>query len=617
MEEESLADRLTEEITLLSTKLVTAVSKQLELEEKLFLFHKENYQLKSKVSTLNDANEKYNTVNEKYVQLSKKYTQMEKDKQVLDSENKKLKAEVEDLTASLFDEANKMVSDASRETYNFKVKNKKLYEEIDEKNAIIESLQTELVQLKQIIELEAKAKLKSITEIDTYSLKVVSDIDSNFLNTPIFSPKLKAIRFDLSNFREFKEFAGDLVNPNFQYDLNNLKLNKWFKKIWIEEFESCVVVPQTNFLTRWQKGKAFWNLVVDGKIKIEPIKGINHTITESSNNDRGLSSPCAFCSESRNGSIEHARLHNLKLSNPEASNESINYPLCHYCLVKIRNICDFFAKLRLVNKNFYKIDFSSGQTEYKLMKVYVNLCLIRCKNFWSKIGYWDNVNELDQISIDDITVDDFKLLVNEDNQLVESIEAIKSVSDKEPVKGIEELEMLQAERSLAEVQVPEPETEPEPEPETQDFTEPGLPKPDTQAATEASATETSAAEPTKEDSESDEFVDSKSIVDQHNPDPSASEEATKNFEETQTSAPDSEIKQNSTGKSKKSKKKKKKGKVAGLVSTFDEKEPSEEEFQDSSEPQLTRKNSKSKQFSEKINADLEDTLKMLEEKIEE
>lgn len=62
MSEESLADRLTEEVTLLSTKLVTAVSKQLELEEKLLHYHKDNNQLRATLSGLNGIDHKLSLI---------------------------------------------------------------------------------------------------------------------------------------------------------------------------------------------------------------------------------------------------------------------------------------------------------------------------------------------------------------------------------------------------------------------------------------------------------------------------------------------------------------------------------------------------------------------------
>ena len=58
--------RLTKEITALSTNLVTAVAKQLELEEVILQYRKENQQLKASAT----ANEEYKANNQ---HLSPKY----------------------------------------------------------------------------------------------------------------------------------------------------------------------------------------------------------------------------------------------------------------------------------------------------------------------------------------------------------------------------------------------------------------------------------------------------------------------------------------------------------------------------------------------------------------
>ena len=56
-----------------------------------------------------------------------------------------------------------MVSNASRETHNFKIKNRKLYEELDEKNIIINDLQEQLQDLKQMfIKMEEQSKIRVI-----------------------------------------------------------------------------------------------------------------------------------------------------------------------------------------------------------------------------------------------------------------------------------------------------------------------------------------------------------------------------------------------------------------------------------------------------------------------
>lgn len=459
-EEDTLEAQLTREVTLLLTKLVTTVAKQLELDERNLHLHKENLQLK----TLKESAEE---------------------------ENKKLQAEVEELTESLFSEANEMVSNASRETYNFKIKNRKLYEELDEKNAIIDNLQDQLRDLKALfIKLEDQQRL-TFTKSGTPKLENLQFSETTAgekdpengekkdsysqLQALIYLPNVRAVRFDLDHYQQdFKGFIFQLIKPDFTFDLATLKNLRFFRKIWTEELENSITnIPTlntSNFINRWQKGKNFWNLIVEGKAAIEPISGVNETFKltykgKSRTQDApvALKDPCTFCGEAKEDVLEHARLYTLKLMSPDnlaygvkAESEVIaSYPLCNFCLIKLRNICEFFAKLRLIHANVYKFKQNSlfddtafvsnfqfkrassggynsaGQhlsewekhsqpkakldttEESVLMKIYVMLVLIRNKIFWSKIGFWDNAEDVEELNLDELHPDVFRTIIAE------------------------------------------------------------------------------------------------------------------------------------------------------------------------------------------------------------
>ncbi|CCE87089.1 Piso0_005626 [Millerozyma farinosa CBS 7064] len=479
-----LDDRLTQEVTQLSTRLVTAVAKSSELEERILHLHKENYQLRNKVKTLTETSQKYNELVPKYNDLQKEHKETVRAKEEAESQNKKLQGEVEDLTASLFNEANEMVSNASRETYNFKVKNRKLYEEIDEKNTIIESLQDQLKDLKSLfvkmedqLKDQTRNKHKSIAEEEPGQSSAVENEDESLkyaqqLKQIVFSPFISAIRFDLGVYQhEFKVFIYNLIKPEFHFDFTNLKNFKFFRKVWTEELEGSLPnipnIATSNFMNRWSKGKFFWSLIVEGKVIIAPISGVNEMFKLTYKGGRSsdetpvaMKDPCSFCGESRNDVLEHARLYTVKLLNPDSSTAAsdsndvlVSYPCCNFCLIKLRNVCDFFAKLRSIHTNVYKLkpnskydestahnfqfrrsfnspseldgvkpDSDPGSDiretpedkneEYKLMKLYILLQSCRNKIFWSKIGYWDNTTDTDSSDISEIALDAFKELYN-------------------------------------------------------------------------------------------------------------------------------------------------------------------------------------------------------------
>ncbi len=558
--------RLAEEVGSLSTRLVTAVNKQVELEETILELRKQVSALKLKNEQLNQSDIKLKTILPKYIKLQDDYRETLTKKKEAESQNTKLQGEVEDLTASLFDEANTMVSNASRETHNFKIKNRKLYEELDEKNIIINDLQEQLQDLKQMfIKMEEQSKIQSYLQSNTPKIESSTDFNetnsihtnTNFsesklskyntrstlgdeesqnynlqqLQRIIYSPLITSIRFDLNNYNiDFKGFVYQLIKPDFQFDLSHLKTIPFFKSIWQSEIENCIhYIPSlpatTTLLNRWQKGKTFWGSLIEGKVSIEPIKGSNETfkLTYKGNNASGNSSnentesisnrssatgsvvpvaikdPCTFCGEARNDSLEHCRLYHLKLFESNTANNSGNnltnqdqqgnndnthviasYPLCNYCLIKLRNLCDFFAKIRLIRSNIFKLKqndsfdefivvpgsfgqfkrsntisnrngtYSSSSTsssstssvssssattangeslnstthniqldrteESKLIKLYIMMLLIRSKIFWSKLGFWDTIDQINEINLDEIHYEAFSYLIPKPTQ---------------------------------------------------------------------------------------------------------------------------------------------------------------------------------------------------------
>ncbi|EGW32456.1 uncharacterized protein SPAPADRAFT_61524 [Spathaspora passalidarum NRRL Y-27907] len=229
-------------------------------------------------------------------------------------------------------------------------------------------------------------------------------------------------------------------------------------------------LPSTStFLNRWQKGKNFWSSVCEGRVSIEPVKGTNESFKLAYRGSMSHVTPvairdsCSFCGESRNDNLEHARMHYFKILEPIGDDVIASYPLCNYCLIKLRNVCDLFAKLRVIKSNVFKLKpnsafddiatttntfgqfkrstsgsipkngdespvttLSSTETlmnsqvqqieldkveESKLIKLYMMVLLVRLKIFWSKIGFWDNVDRISEINLDEIHYETFEYLI--------------------------------------------------------------------------------------------------------------------------------------------------------------------------------------------------------------
>lgn len=442
--EDNLDARLAAEVTQLSTRLVTEVAKLLQLEETILLLRKDSARLTGQIADIT------------------------KDKQAAEAKQKQLEGEIEDLTASLFNEANEMVSTASRETYNFKVKNRKLIEELADKDTIIESLQDQLKDLKLMffkLEDQQRALQANTPRMEHhFDLSGFSESEEEnlLLLQQIFGPRVRALRFDIPVYQEdFKGFVYQLIKPEFLFDLTSLKNLKYFRKIWVEEIEPCVAhIPQLsgNFMNRWSKGKTFWGLLVEGRAIIEPVAGVNETFKltyKGAKTDEipvAIRDPCVFCGECKDDMLEHARLYNLKLYGPTSetggsghtreiageAHEVIGaHPLCNFCLVKLRAICEFFAKLRMIHNNIYKLKQNAKyddiafvlnfqfkrveevvrrldpSDEPAVLKLYMMLLLLRAKIFWSKIGIWDTEEDVQTASLDEINIDVFRQIIRD------------------------------------------------------------------------------------------------------------------------------------------------------------------------------------------------------------
>ena len=175
---------------------------------------------------------------------------------------------------------------------------------------------------------------------------------------------------------------------------------------------------------------------------------------------------------------------NLTNQDQQGNNDNTHviasYPLCNYCLIKLRNLCDFFAKIRLIRSNIFKLKqndsfdefivvpgsfgqfkrsntisnrngtYSSSSTsssstssvssssattangeslnstthniqlerteESKLIKLYIMMLLIRSKIFWSKLGFWDTIDQINEINLDEIHYEAFSYLIPKPTQ---------------------------------------------------------------------------------------------------------------------------------------------------------------------------------------------------------
>lgn len=435
---ESVADeeskRVSLQVTSLSTQLIELVEKQSKLEEQLFHQKRENEQLKKQNQELVALQANYKSLKSEHDELSKSNHTLEqklqnetKEKDLAKENVSKLQSEVEDLSESLFEEANKMVSKARQEAYSFEKRNEGLVSQLKEKDMLLENLQTQLRELKNVIQEKDDQSIQDSARnsIDEpRSGNKSEDSPATFRPQIIYSPTINSIRFDLKLFNDFNRFISDLKYIEVIRDTNT----KFIKRLVADDVEPALRIDLANGIG-WLSKRSLMGAFIDGRVIIEPVSGINETYRINFKNNKtqesdiksnlysypahsppvAIDQPCAICGEDRNDILEHSRLYILKVHALKSKEESLSassgstpsspiiahqYPLCSYCLFRVRSACDLFAFLRSLKTDVWKLDSNTS-----IRKAWLELSRLRSKLFWSKVGIWDLESNIHQTKI--------------------------------------------------------------------------------------------------------------------------------------------------------------------------------------------------------------------------
>lgn len=383
--------RISKQVASMSTQLMESISKQSDLEEKL------NHATR-KVANLQKDAEKYAKLKSDYEsaesQLEKTQEQLaasktrekEETKLRIEAEDmvKQLEGEVEDLTASLFAEANNMVADARKEKHTTEILNRKLLEAVKEKDNALETMKAQLKHMKKVVErMEPDSALSNnssnrrhsaaMSDSDNMSLRkstTSNSFQSEMSNPPsvIFSPNISAVRYDLNLYTEFLKFINKVSSCKSIRD--TATDSKLLRRLNNDEISPILKIDNAPGISLWSR-KSLLNAMIDGMVVIEPISGVNETYqigysSPSLNIPSGDKSPhlfnyptdsppvathdaCALCGECRSDNVTHARMHTLKVQSKEDNGTLVvqnSYPLCLWCVSRVRQTCDIYAFLR-------------------------------------------------------------------------------------------------------------------------------------------------------------------------------------------------------------------------------------------------------------------------------
>lgn len=151
-----------------------------------------------------------------------------------------------------------------------------------------------------------------------------------------------------------------------------LKETKFYKRVLAEDIEPTLrldIAPGLSWLAR----RSVIAAMSDGSLVVEPVPTTGTYAMLS----KPQFYPCSLCGENRKDD-QYLRRYRFRTSE---SSSSQRYPLCKYCLNRVRATCDFLGFLRIVKDGHWRTD--DDDSERAAWEESVRL---RENMFWARIG---------------------------------------------------------------------------------------------------------------------------------------------------------------------------------------------------------------------------------------
>ena len=159
--------------------------------------------------------------------------------------------------------------------------------------------------------------------------------------------------------------ASSVSNTSFR-ETPALKESRFYKRVLAEDVEPTLRLETAPGLS-WLARRTVLNSMSEGTLVVEPMPP-KRTIYMPS---------CSLCGENRKGE-EYARKHRFRTSESETAQR---YPLCNYCLGRVRATCEFLGFLRMVKDGHWRTD--SEEAEKAAWEESIKL---RESMFWARLG---------------------------------------------------------------------------------------------------------------------------------------------------------------------------------------------------------------------------------------
>ncbi|KAI1760942.1 hypothetical protein GGR53DRAFT_522735 [Hypoxylon sp. FL1150] len=151
-----------------------------------------------------------------------------------------------------------------------------------------------------------------------------------------------------------------------------LKDTKFYKRVLVEDIEPTLRLETAPGLS-WLARRSVLTAMIEGTLVVEPVP----TTSAFASISKPQSYPCSLCGETRKDT-PYLRNHRFRTSESDSAQR---YPLCKYCLDRVRSTCDFLGFLRLVKDGHWRAE--DAESERAAWEESVRL---RDQMFWSRIG---------------------------------------------------------------------------------------------------------------------------------------------------------------------------------------------------------------------------------------
>ncbi|PFH59209.1 hypothetical protein XA68_12668 [Ophiocordyceps unilateralis] len=153
---------------------------------------------------------------------------------------------------------------------------------------------------------------------------------------------------------------------------SNLKDTRFYKRVLADDIEPTLRLDAAPGLS-WLARRSVLASVTDGSLIVEPVPNSATYMAIVKPHHH----PCSLCGESRKDQ-DHLRNHRFRTSE---ANSAQRYPLCSFCLGRVRSTCDFLGFLRLLRDGHWRAD---GEDQEKA--AWEESVKLREQMFWARIG---------------------------------------------------------------------------------------------------------------------------------------------------------------------------------------------------------------------------------------